>query len=453
MPGLERAAARLADPACRRINDSQGIYYTADPLYPQGRIAFLFPGEGAQYPNMLGELLPHFPESQEHFDRCDRISLLAGQRHEPLSRSIFLPPDASEDDIRRAEAELSRLNNAAGSALTANWAIHQLLVEIGLRADVVAGHSSGETSALVAAGCIDPDDHLLTELFALGEVLQQEEDAGRMSDAALLAVGAGREKVSGLIAQCRAAPSWRWTTARTKPWSAARWKRSTPWNRCCARRASSASDCPSAGPITRRCSSTYMVPIGRMYEALPFRTPRLKIYSCGTGRPMPAEPGEIRRLAASQWTACVEFVDIVRAMYEEDGVRLFVEVGPRGNLTSFVQDILRNRPVLAVAANVYQRSDLTQLNHLIGQLAAQRVPLTLDHLYRRRDPQPVELRPTAAARTNGDARGREAVLMRHFQMMQEFLAVQEDVHRRYLEHGMAGGAGVPPAEDGMAPFR
>ena len=197
--------------------------------------------------------------------------------------------------------------------------------------------------------------------------------------------------------------------------------------------ASCASGCPSAGPITRRCSSNYMEPIARMYDAIPFRRPRLKIYSCGTGRPMPEEPAEIRRLAASQWTARVEFVEIVRAMYEEDGVRLFVEVGPRGNLTSFVQDILRNRPVLAVAANVYQRSAITQLNHLIGQLAAQHVPLTLDHLYRRRDPQPVELRPGRGRRPNGHARGREAVLLRHFQLMQEFLAVQEDVHRRYLE--------------------
>ena len=55
---------------------------------------------------MLADLLPHFPESQEHFDRCDRLSLLAGQRHQPFSRSIFLPPDASEEDMRQAEAEL-----------------------------------------------------------------------------------------------------------------------------------------------------------------------------------------------------------------------------------------------------------------------------------------------------------------------------------------------------------
>jgi malonyl CoA-acyl carrier protein transacylase/phosphopantetheinyl transferase len=443
---LQRAAARLADPACHRINDSQGIYYTADPLYPQGRIAMLFPGEGAQYPNMLADLLPHFPESQEHFDRCDRLSLLAGQRDQPLSRSIFLPADASEEEMRQAEAELSRLDNAASSALTANWAIHQLLAEIGLRADVVAGHSSGETSALAAAGCIDADDHLLTELFALGHRLQQEEDAGRMSDTALLAVGGGREKVTELMGQVPGDAFLAMDNCPHQTVLGGALETIEALELLLRAAGIVCERLPFSRPYHTPLFQQHMAPIARMYDAIPFRRPRVKIYSCGTGRPMPDEAGEIRRLAASQWTARVEFVEIVRAMYEEDGVRLFVEVGPRGNLTSFVQDILRNRPVLAVAANVYQRSAVTQLNHFIGQLAAQRVPLTLDHLYRRRDPQPVDWPPTATAGANGHACGRQSVLTRHFQLMQEFLAVQEDVHRRYLKRGQVKGTGGVLAE-------
>jgi len=38
-------------------------------------------------------------------------------------------------------------------------------------------------------------------------------------------------------------------------------------------------------------------------------------------------------------------------MYE-DGVRLFVEAGPRGNLTAFVSDILRGNLHLAMPANL-----------------------------------------------------------------------------------------------------
>ena len=274
-------------------------------------------------------------------------------------------------------------------------------MEIGLQADVVAGHSSGETSALAAAGCIDPDDHLLTELFALGHVLQQEEDAGRMSDTALLAVGAGREKVTALMARVPGDAFLAMDNCPHQTVVGGALEAIDALEPLLRAEGIVCERLPFSRPYHTPLFGTYMAPIARMYDAIPFRRPRLKIYSCGTGRPMPAEPVEIRRLAASQWTARVEFVEIVRAMYEEDGVRLFVEVGPRGNLTSFVQDILRNRPVLAVAANVYQRSAITQLNHLIGQLAAQHVPLTLDHLYRRRDPRPVELRPASVAGPNG----------------------------------------------------
>lgn len=40
---LDRAAQRLSDPACTQINDTQGIYYFQQPLFPDGRLGLLFP--------------------------------------------------------------------------------------------------------------------------------------------------------------------------------------------------------------------------------------------------------------------------------------------------------------------------------------------------------------------------------------------------------------------------
>ena len=72
-----------------------------------------------------------------------------------------------------------------------------------------------------------------------------------------------------------------------------------------------------------------------------------------------------------------------------DGVRIFVEVGPRGNLTAFVDDILRGQPHLAVPADIINRPGIGQLNHLVGQLAAHGVSMALDYLYRHRQPRRV----------------------------------------------------------------
>ncbi|MES1261716.1 MAG: polyketide synthase, partial [Acidobacteriota bacterium] len=57
---LRRAATRLNDPQARRIRDPEGIYFFAEPLATRGGTAFLYPGEGAQYPNMLADLCMHF---------------------------------------------------------------------------------------------------------------------------------------------------------------------------------------------------------------------------------------------------------------------------------------------------------------------------------------------------------------------------------------------------------
>src|SRR5262245_26982153 len=50
---LARALDKLADPACEQVRDTSGIYWFAQPLGLEGKVAFLFPGEGAQYPGML----------------------------------------------------------------------------------------------------------------------------------------------------------------------------------------------------------------------------------------------------------------------------------------------------------------------------------------------------------------------------------------------------------------
>jgi acyl transferase domain-containing protein len=71
-------------------------------------------------------------------------------------------------------------------------------------------------------------------------------------------------------------------------------------------------------------------------------------------------------------------------MYE-NGTRIFVEVGPRGNLISFVHDILQGKDYLAVPSNVPHRSGTCQISHLVGLLAAHGVKMSLDYLYSSRN--------------------------------------------------------------------
>lgn len=466
---LARVAERLADPKCRQIRDTQGIYFFEKPLHPEGRLAFLFPGEGAQYLNMLADLLPHFPEVREHFEQCDRLSLKTGHA-EPISRAIFLPPDATPEQRAQAEKHLWRLGEAVSSILIANWSIYQLLLRLGLRPDVIAGHSGGEFSALVAAGCLDHDDELVEQLFRLSNLLQQQEDEGNVTEAVLLAVGAGRKKLAewcdlvgdGIFVAMDNCPHQTVLVGPPGPMTALEELLKTRGIVC--------ERLPFTRPYHTPLFEPLLGPIARFYDRMGLRSWNVPLYSCMSGQVFPDDPVQVRRLAVAHWTSCVEFTSIIENMYA-DGVHIFIEAGPRGNLTSFLDDILRGKPVSAVAANVQRRSGITQLNHMVGQLTAHHVPVRMSHLYERRQPRAIdwepkrsrvqeekpEANPSAPSKTAVSVEQvasfvpkqtsadpvRGAVLAQYWNVMEQFL----DLQREMMEHMLAFRARTKPASE------
>ena len=95
---------------------------------------------------------------------------------------------------------------------------------------------------------------------------------------------------------------------------------------------------------------------------------------------MPDDPAGIRALAINQWAARVRFRETIERAYD-DGISIFVECGPRNNLSAFVDDILKRRPHLAVPLDVEHRDGITQANHLIAQLAVEGVAMDFSGFY------------------------------------------------------------------------
>ena len=299
-----------------------------------------------------------------------------------------MPSSLTDAERAAAEQELWRLGNAVSSILISEWALYLLLRELGLRPDMIGGHSAGEFSALLAAGCVEPDDFFIEQLFALSRVLQGQEDDGSLAEVSLLAVAAGRGTVTeilgseaGVVVAMDNCPHQ--TVVACPPAAAAAvQERLSESGIVCER-------LPFRRPYHTPLFEPFLGPIAAMYERLHVRPPRLALYSCTTGRPFPTDAAAIRRLAVSHWASPVEFIRLAQTLYA-DGARLFVECGPRGNLTSFLQDILRGQSFEAIAVNSVHRSGLTQLNHLVALLAAHHVPLRFEHLYCRRDPRRIE---------------------------------------------------------------
>src|SRR5207249_7763513 len=127
-------------------------------------------------------------------------------------------------------------------------------------------------------------------------------------------------------------------------------------------------------------------PLRQCFSSMAIRPPRVPLYCCTTAGLYPSEPTGILDLISNAFARPLIFAQTVEAMYEA-GARIFVEAGPRGNLTAFVDDILRGKPHLAVAADQYRRPAITTLNNTLGLLTALHVPLDLNPLYIRRSPR------------------------------------------------------------------
>jgi malonyl CoA-acyl carrier protein transacylase len=148
----------------------------------------------------------------------------------------------------------------------------------------------------------------------------------------------------------------------------------------------------------------------------------------------------MRELAVNHWVRPVEFTRMIRRMHA-DGVRLFVECGPRGNLSAFVEDILRGQPFAAIPANVPRKSGPTQINHMVAQLAAHGVELNLAALYEDRLEASGGRKPPVAEDENwGLTPPARQVMDNYLGVMEQFLDAQREVMTAFL-----GGPTSSPA--------
>lgn len=391
---LATAIEHLEDPSCRRIRDRGGIYFFEDQLGRSGSVAFAFPGEGSQYPNMLLDLCLHFSEVREWFDLIDRA--FAGHARGFLpSQAIFPEPPmggVGNGGAPPTESRLWQMDCGPEAIFAANQGLASLLGRLELRPDAVVGHSTGEYSALVAAGAhlIDHEE-LVGDMLGLNALYEQALSQGLIPEGVLLTVGGGsRQTVTDLVQQ---APGELFVAMDNCPNQTVLCGNSETTGWATDRLRAAGLVCLPL-PFQRAYHTPLFEPFCReltpFFDRLKIGPPKLKLYSCTTAELYPAAPSAVRKLASYQWARPVRFRETIEAMYEA-GTRVFVEVGPRGNLTSFVDDTLRGRPYLAVASNLRERSGIAQLHHLLAQLVAHGVPVKLDHLYARREPRKLDL--------------------------------------------------------------
>ncbi|MBV8847163.1 MAG: polyketide synthase dehydratase domain-containing protein [Bryobacterales bacterium] len=379
---IDRLKTRLMEAECTQIRERSGIYYFENPELRNGKLALLFPGEGAQYLNMMTDLCIHFPEVRKCFDMGD--AAVKDPLRMPLSTLVYPPPAFSKEEEQAAEGRLWSLEHGTETGLTADWAMLALTQSLGIQPDMMTGHSMGDWLAMIASGILDLDE-VLASMDRLDQIYQKVKQNTEIPKMTMLAVGAGRERILEIARQFHCEVEIandncpHQVVVVTKP------EGSQAFIDHLLKSGVFVERLPYDGGY-HTPSFTYMSePLRGLFESFQIQAARLPVYCGMTAEPWPDKREEILDIASATYARPILFSQTIERMYR-DGARIFVEAGPRGNLTAFVDDILRGKPHLTVPLDVFRRPGITALNHAVGLLAANSVPLDFNPLYRRRSP-------------------------------------------------------------------
>lgn len=288
-----------------------------------GKVAFVFAGQGAQYPGMGKELCGASAAASEIFKRAEAVR-----------------PGTSAQCFDGSPAELAETRNTQPCMYTVELAAAAALAEHGVKADALAGFSLGELGALCASGAVGFEDGLRL-VMRRGELMQAA--AERVESAMAAVVGLDAAKVEELCA----AHSQVYPVNYNCPGQIAV---SGLKEEMDALKAEVKAAGGRALPLRVRGGfhSPFMAEaaegFGADLAAVDFQAPALPLYSDCTGLPY---EGDFAALLQKQIVNPVRWQAIVEHMAAQ-GVDTFVELGPGTTLSGLIKKTLPDARTLHV---------------------------------------------------------------------------------------------------------
>ncbi|MBT1189783.1 acyltransferase domain-containing protein, partial [Streptomyces sp. CJ_13] len=297
------------------------VWFVPEPL--GGRTAFLFPGLEPEFAPVLDDVA----------DRLGRERPRLGRGPELMERAL--------------------------DAIATGRFFARVLPELGIEADVLAGHSLGEWAAMVAGGMYPQDaaDAFLDSL---------RPGSLKVPDLVYAALGCGAERaraalrgVDGVVVSHDNCPHQSVVCGDPAGVSAVLERLRS--------HGVLGQELPFRSGFHTPMWEPYLGQVRAAFARLPLRPGAVPVWSATTCAEFPSAPEEVRELVVRHLLEPVRFRELTLRLYEDAGVRSFVTLGP-GSLPGFVEDTLRGRPHLAVSTSSPRLSGLDALRRACAAL-------------------------------------------------------------------------------------
>lgn len=293
------------------------------------KVAFVFPGQGSQYMGMAKEFYAQIPEVRALFEEANEA----------------LGWDVAQLCFEGPETDLVQTSNTQPALLTASIACLKALEQQGLQGQMVAGHSLGEYSALVAAQSLGFADAV--------RVVRQRgllmEAAGGKDGGMAAVLGLDNEQVVSVCAEASAeglVEPANYNCPGQVVISGTKAGIAKAMELAKAAGAKRVIELSVSGPFHSGLMQEAGVQLEQTLAEVAIKAPAIPVIA-NVSTEVLTSPEQIRRSLVQQVSGSVRWEQSVRRMIEQ-GVTQFVEVGPGKVLSGLIKKINREVQVVNV---------------------------------------------------------------------------------------------------------